>query len=666
MLIKSLTLHNFRQFTDDQTITFSTDVNRKVTFIMAESGVGKTTIIQSFQWILYETCKYSSVLNGEILKKMFPGDSEEVFGTLVINHSGRDYKITRKKKFYKYEKVVRGDDSTLTITYKEDDGLSKQLRGRDADLLIKKIMHRDLFPYFFLEGESLTKVGEQMARGKASSNSDFVKAIKGLLGFNFLYEETKHLDTVIKDYTADIGRNTANTKLSEVIDKITKYENTIDNCNERIANIDIEITDYEGKRDALSNKLVEIGEIASDQSRAKSLTQELPFLQSSIHRKQKSIFDKFSSNGFYLIANSLLNEAKEVLKNSDGMDKGIPGMNIDAINYMLSKHKCICGEELVEGSEHWKMLKDLLNYLPPNNIGYELKTFSNEMKTIENQSQYFDQDLLSIRKDLRESIKNYDSKVDELTELNEKIGGVSEDVGGLKRQEQEYNRKIADLELEKRQKNNAINDAKLNIRNLQKDKELYQQLDVRTKKYQAYCEEASHLKRRIDNFIGIKEKEKREQLSQNINSIFKDFYTEQIKFVLDANYGVHIQTNNKELSDDFTSGGEDVAVALAFIGAIIKINGEKEKNPDDDIDESDEERESYPLVMDAPTSNFGMKQMKSFCNIMPKITDQIIVLINDKDGPILKEFLESEIGEKWLLHKEPGDSYHTTIKKGLE
>ena len=58
--------------------------------------------------------------------------------------------------------------------------------------------------------------------------------------------------------------------------------------------------------------------------------------------------------------------------------------------------------------------------------------------------------------------------------------------------------------------------------------------------------------------------------------------------------------------------------------------------------------------------------MKSFSEIMPKITDQIIVFINDKDGPILKELLAAGIGSIWTLRKEQGDSYHTKIVKGAE
>ena len=101
MLIKSLTLNNFRQFTDSQTITFSTDKDKKVTFIMAESGVGKTTLIQSFQWILYGTCKYNKILNESVKNNMLPGQSTVVSGTLLINHGNIDYSITRKQTYYK-------------------------------------------------------------------------------------------------------------------------------------------------------------------------------------------------------------------------------------------------------------------------------------------------------------------------------------------------------------------------------------------------------------------------------------------------------------------------------------------------------------------------------------------------------------------------------------
>ena len=53
---------------------------------------------------------------------------------------------------------------------------------------------------------------------EAPANNDFAKAIKGLLGFNHLYEAAKHLDAVSTDYEIEIAKNTANKRLKEIIE----------------------------------------------------------------------------------------------------------------------------------------------------------------------------------------------------------------------------------------------------------------------------------------------------------------------------------------------------------------------------------------------------------------------------------------------------------------
>lgn len=662
MIIKSLSLNNFRQFTDNQSIAFSYDSSKKVTFIMAESGVGKTTLIQSFRWALYGSCKYNKILNADVSDSLRPGGDATVTVQVVINHNNRDYTIKREQRFTKINVRVDPSDSVLTIDYKDEEGISKQVRGREADAIVKGIMHSDLFNYFFLEGESLTEVGEQMTKGKSGSSSEFIKAIKGLLGFNHLYEAVKHLGVASTEYSNDIARSTSSQKLKDTIEEIQKCDTNIENAQNRINTIVEEISYNESKRDELSTKLMAFGEVEGKQKRTRILSNELSSLKIRIQDRKRQLFKKFSQNGFYLVLSSMLEEAKDTLKNSESMDKGIPGMNTDAIKYLLDNHICICGEELVEGSEHWKKLKELENYLPPNNIGFELETFNNEIKDIERQAQYFDEDFIRERKNLTQDINEYNTKLEELENLNKDIGGVREDIGLLKSQEQNYNNKIIDLNLEKKEKEAAIANAKSRRKELVEIQSIYEKQDEKTRLLQAYYAESEFLKNRIQRFIARKESEKREKLTEAINEIFKDFYKEKVTFSLSSDYTVGIKIYDKETSDDFASGGQNVAAALAFIGAIIKLSGEKDLDPEFADDE--ESKEKYPLVMDAPTSNFGMKQMQSFSDIIPEITDQIIVFINDKDGPILKKLMQNQIGNEWSLYKEEGDSFHTQIVKG--
>ena len=58
MIIKSLELHNFRQFMDDedghgQKIIFSTDPDKKATLLIAKNATGKTTLLQSFSGCIF-------------------------------------------------------------------------------------------------------------------------------------------------------------------------------------------------------------------------------------------------------------------------------------------------------------------------------------------------------------------------------------------------------------------------------------------------------------------------------------------------------------------------------------------------------------------------------------------------------------------------------------
>ena len=53
MLLKKITLKNFRQFKGVQSVEFATDPQKNVTVIMGENGSGKTTLAQAFTWCLY-------------------------------------------------------------------------------------------------------------------------------------------------------------------------------------------------------------------------------------------------------------------------------------------------------------------------------------------------------------------------------------------------------------------------------------------------------------------------------------------------------------------------------------------------------------------------------------------------------------------------------------
>ena len=67
MLIKSITLHNFRQFKGKQKLEFSSDSDKNVTVLLGDNTFGKTTILQSFNWCLYGVADFPKDSNPEVL-----------------------------------------------------------------------------------------------------------------------------------------------------------------------------------------------------------------------------------------------------------------------------------------------------------------------------------------------------------------------------------------------------------------------------------------------------------------------------------------------------------------------------------------------------------------------------------------------------------------------
>ena len=132
MIIKSLTLENFRQFTDKQTITFSTDSKKKSTLVIAENHTGKTTIIESFSWVLYGKTNLVSILNSSIKDSLSSGESTTISGCIELVHGNKDYTVERTQKFTKSGRGISTENKVLSSR------LRREPPRRSVVLMLKK------------------------------------------------------------------------------------------------------------------------------------------------------------------------------------------------------------------------------------------------------------------------------------------------------------------------------------------------------------------------------------------------------------------------------------------------------------------------------------------------------------------------------------------------
>ena len=660
MIIKSLTLENFRQFKDKQTITFSTDSKKKSTLVIAKNHTGKTTIIESFSWILYGKTNLVSVLNSAIKDGLGSGEITTVAGSINLTHANKDYTVSRSQTFTKSGRGISSDNSVLTVTFKTVDGRSKEIRGIDAEKEINAIIPYELFSYFFFKGEQIEKIGKEINTVKSTKHREFVNAIRGMLGFNWLYQAKSDLKTLSSQYNAEIASNKTDGKLAELAKREADAESNRVKCEAEIDRLEKEIDKLTEKRESLSKTIMTFGNVEEKQKEVRLLEEKCKSLRTDINGHRKKLFSVFSEDAFSIFSEALVDKALTLLENEGNIDKGIPGLEASAVEYFLEKKECLCGHKLEEGSKEYEKLKELIKYLPPNNLGSEISKFNDRSQSVKDTARKGYDSIMTQRKTLLKLLADYDDALQKLKNLNEEIQNV-DDVSKIKAEERNCVALIDNLNQQLGSNRLLLEQANNEIAAVQKERSNYTVTDNRYKKIVECKWHVDALINRIEAYCDKKESEKRVQLEDAINSIYKEIFDIGISIELDDNYNIKQTASDKINLEEFqNSTSQDAIMAFSFIGGIIKLARDKmisNTNEEDDFNDS----EPYPLVMDAPSSSFDIERIEKFCQIMPKIAEQVIFFIKDTDGLYVKEYLSESIGKEYVFNQI--DNYHTIIEE---
>lgn len=118
---------------------------------------------------------------------------------------------------------------------------------------------------------------------------------------------------------------------------------------------------------------------------------------------------------------------------------------------------------------------------------------------------------------------------------------------------------------------------------------------------------------------------------------------------IDDRYNLQVFVDQfSEFNNDIeTSTAQSISVIFAFISGIIKMARERQTAGEDHLVET----EAYPLVMDAPLSAFDKRRIKTVCETLPNVAEQVIIFIKDTDGDIANEHMQGKIGAQYTFEK---------------
>lgn len=663
MRLQSIELTNFRQFKDEK-IQFAIDKNQNVTLIMGDNGSGKTSLAQAFFWCFYGTNSFQDkiLLNRFVANNMIPNQKEMVCVRVYLEHKQEEYCVVRQQEYTKqYNDSLKPQNSILAISKKDKNGnrmwlgtgKTESLKNIELTNTINDIMPQDLSKYFFFDGEKIETLSKEISSGRKSNN--FVEAVNSLTGLKATRNALNHLNPKLKGSV--IGKledeyiGGSDRKIAELTEEIKRLKSEWQSADDDINSADESIKSNDLYIEELENKIKTYAE-AENLQRTKTNRQNE--LQEHKWRKYQSlsrIYDNLNRDNLFdrFICEWPVKEALVILSNSDVSGKDIPKLHGDTIKYLLKQKQCICGTILEENSKEWKVLENLINYLPPESISTSIGNFIKRMKDKYQEKVYL---LNDARSDFA-SILTLDEQIsqclEEIDEIDKKLNGkdVSREVNRLNQLISTTKNNTVQLRNNKSALEKRIGGFSVSIQSKETERDTLAKKSSQNASIALAKKYAEALYDKFNVEYTAKEIKTKANLQAYINENFKKFFNGSITLQIDDNYAVKVSVNDKFNSLE-TSTAQGIAVIFAFLAAIIRIAKENSAN------------ETYPVVMDAPLSTLDNQRIKIVCDTLPQIADQVIIFIKDTDGKVAEQYFGNAIGRRLTFDKI--SDYLTEIK----
>lgn len=647
MLIKKIKLENFRQFVGAQEIEFSTDREKNVTLVIGDNGSGKTTISQAFVWCLYgEVPGFSK--KDELLSYLKRGEASILMKVSIeMLHEGKSFTLQRTQNYHS----GRMSSSQVQLDYVDSSGESKNLWGEKATEKMKEILPQELAQYFFLTGEKIDSMSSEIRMGKSKNFSD---AVNSLLGLDYYKKTIRHLKGILKKYSeieipsenavnlATFAMKAVEKQIQEQEDEIKKVKKNLESNNQEILDIQVELKSMKSSADIQKEK-----EFLEAQKKEKQERRE-DFLKRAILDFAGDKSDHGGESPYFLARSAYHKELKtlnEILSIPQG---DVPEkLHADLIDWIEDRHRCICGAEVHEGQENYDWLEKYRKIIPPESIS---TLTHNESERIISKFRLGTK-LFENFQAIRISVDNLDDEINSLEEQiemqTEKLKN-SDDTSALQKrlsQLEDWNKNS-----DKRQEELLIRRAELENSRKIHEKERDEALQKSKEgQFILKCKNVvNRLQRDFETHYQEAEESKRSELISAVKKAFLEIYGNTFSIEIDEKYNIE---TNPPLEK---STGQGMSVIFAFLAGLLSVIRESQKNDRNEL-------ESYPLVFDAPFSALDETRISSVCEVLPKVSSQIMIFIKDTDGNVAKDELGAKIGKNYVLKKKDGSDQHTEI-----
>lgn len=622
MKIKEIVIKNFRQYMD-VSLSFPQALKYDLNYILAENGIGKTTLLNLITWCFYDRELHTTeglknktlpLLTLKSLREMETGEERDTSVSITLEDLEGEITFVRWITYRKteegqaYEKAKK-QKVILAPNAGDPDVLNSE---EDFRVEVNKRLPFKIQQFFFFDGEQL----DTYLASTAGENVE--QTVLQISQIDLLVTMEKNLTTVSDELRRSASR--ANSKSSEINKKYEKKKDEVLELEEKHKK---NKSDFERAKIELENIKIELGDdpdVSELETQRECLDNKLKLLKVDQTKNTDSI--KYFLKKYLTLLSSLprMKKMYDLIQDKEKNKQLPPKYDREELEEMLLKHHCnVCDRDLDTDATIF-----IANLIRRYELGQETGTLLTRM-------------LGTLQMQIQEAAK-YEKKRDELftakRKIEKEISKTSAEVRKLDSIIDKYTNKeyIITLygkrnELEKyiESANKTVIREEIELENAKKEvKELRKELedalskDKKNKKLRKEAQLAENAKYKVAEIISDIKGGIRKQISDEMSDKFFELMWKRkfSKVEITENYSASVINNDGFECLGSCSAAERELLVLAFTLALHKESGF-----------------DGPLVIDTPISRISGDLRVAFAKVLRSVSEnkQIILFVTEDE-----------------------------------
>lgn len=639
MILRKISLTNFRQFYGNQTIAIAQPGARNVTLLHAENGVGKTTLLNAVLWTFFgeTTTRFEQrdkIINFEAEaegtdRARVEVEFENAGSTYIAARELRETRGGRKKVEFQVFKIQPNGTQSPPLSY--------------PDQFVHSVIPRNMAQYFFFDGE------QAEAFSSETNYKEIGSAIRDILGCLLLETAKADLEYLAKGYDKELGELEGEELISAKEREIAEYQGAIDARLTHIATATANVDTMTLQLNELVEGLRKAQESATLQAARENEQRFLADCESQIADCESEIIRWIGAKGLTLVSQRLTDQTLSFV-DAEALRGRLPSpYNEEFVDNILKAQRCICDRNLNPGSPEWRAVQGLLKNAANAEAMNRVVRIRSRVGA-----------LREARADAPHVLLNHQTK---LASLSARRGDLQQSVENLDRkleglpvaeiQQREQARKNTALSIEKWKLERAVaqtsNDADhKSVERLRREVDELAVQNTMAQKLIQRRDVALETSKRLADILTHYEQEARSEIQDEVNRILARVARRDYKLEIGENFELRLMfANGRPLPK---SGGENQLMSLAFIAALVQF---AQRRSEDKKNALFVPATVAPLILDSPFGQLDDLYRADTAAFVPEMAPQVVLLVSSSQGKAeVIDSLQKRIGAEYALVAE--------------